>query len=588
MTTLLLTAVAGSMLVGAAAPVPLTAALTSSTVTGRGPALMAPLSDHVGSAGAVRQTLTGQDMSSPALAGPTPTPTPSVQDSALGDEAHFGVPTREELQDLDRLIADAPRALGIPGAAAVVVTASGTVHAVASGRANGAGRPLTVDTPVMLASTSQAITAIAVLQQAEQGRLDLDAPVARYLPWFRVADGAITSRAITVRQLLSHTSGLPATAGADQGTPDGPTAIEDGVRSLGSTSLSSMPGVRFGYSAADYDVLGLLVQTVSGRPYADYLRDDVYRPLGMTHSYPDLPSAESGGLAAGWYPWFGRWWRPTRLPRPEAHLPSASQYVSAEDLGHTLSMHLAHGRFGHGQVLSQASESATVQPVSSVDDVTSYAMGWYVRPLWEALPVTVTGGNYVLPQVVEHDGDWTNSHSFAAMVPSQGWGVALVVNGFDPARPSLGRGLDADVLRVLTGQDTRGSQSGDPLLQRNGWLATALLLLGVSASFVLSVRLLSRRRERPAWALHRRSLIAAGWLVPDLVVLWLVLWYIPAAFDTSLADLLRSLPDVALTLLPALVLVIGWAPARTVALLALRGGPEPAVGDPSSSASVAS
>jgi CubicO group peptidase (beta-lactamase class C family) len=93
----------------------------------------------------------------------------------------------------------------------------------------GGGRPMTPDTPMYIGSSSKSFTALAIMQLVEQGKIDLDAPVQTYLPWFRVADEA-ASAAITVRHLLTHTSGL-SEFGYLESLPDD-ASIEAGVRDL--------------------------------------------------------------------------------------------------------------------------------------------------------------------------------------------------------------------------------------------------------------------------------------------------------------------------------------------------------------------
>jgi CubicO group peptidase (beta-lactamase class C family) len=84
------------------------------------------------------------------------------------------------------------------------------------GTADPTGRLMTPQTPVMLASLAKPMTGLAIMQLAEAGKIDLDAPVQRYIPWFRVAD-EVASAQITVRHLLYHTSGLPEKAGTEYG-----------------------------------------------------------------------------------------------------------------------------------------------------------------------------------------------------------------------------------------------------------------------------------------------------------------------------------------------------------------------------------
>ena len=100
----------------------------------------------------------------------------------------------------------------IPGLAVAIVGGDGTVYVAGFGVADTSGRTVASNTPFILGSTSKSFTALAVMQLVEAGRIDLDAPVQRYLPWFRVADER-ASAAISVRHLLNQTSGFSTAAG---------------------------------------------------------------------------------------------------------------------------------------------------------------------------------------------------------------------------------------------------------------------------------------------------------------------------------------------------------------------------------------
>jgi CubicO group peptidase (beta-lactamase class C family) len=115
-----------------------------------------------------------------------------------------------DLAAIDRYVEAQRRATRLPGLALGIVHGDRVVHLRGFGAADPSGRPVTPQTPFLLASTTKSLTALAVMQLAEAGKVDLDAPVQRYLPWFRLADPAASAR-ITVRHLLNQTSGLAAT-----------------------------------------------------------------------------------------------------------------------------------------------------------------------------------------------------------------------------------------------------------------------------------------------------------------------------------------------------------------------------------------
>ena len=470
------------------------------------------------------------------------------------------VASDESFALVDAFLQDQIDSIGIPGAAVVVVRDGRQVHAAALGRADDSGRAMTIQTPVLLASTSKTLTTIAVMQQVEAGRLRLDEPVRTYLPWFTLKDSR--SAAITVRHLLHQTSGMASTDTAfEASSAQGPAALEDSVRALSDSALAGTPGESFRYASANYNILGLLVQTVTNQPFGEYMEENVFGPLAMAHSHTARSAAEADNMAAGHSLWFGSFWRQTDVPAPAAGVPSSTMYASAEDLGRELIALLNKGRTGNGRILRPESVDALLERRTRVDDFTGYAMGWYTL----SLSGSAGPANGALP-MVEHQGEWGNSHTYVAMVPSSGIGFALVINGNDTSAPSRLRAIDANVLRILHGLPPEPAVLEEDWLQRYSWAVALALLLAELLSLFLALAVL-RRRSAAARRPWRPLAGAVAALALDAFVLWLCFIYAPARFDTKLPVIVYQFPDVGITLVPALALALTWPFARTIWLL---------------------
>ncbi|ALV40664.1 serine hydrolase [Pseudarthrobacter sulfonivorans] len=491
----------------------------------------------------------------------TPAPAPA------GPPATGPASPEQTYDALDTFLREQLDTLGIPGAAIAVVRDGVQVHSAAFGRADDSGRPMTAQTPVLLASTSKSLTAIAVMQQVEAGRLRLDEPVQTYLPWFTLDDSR--SQAITVRHLLHQASGMASKDTAFEASDaQGPEALEEGVRALSGSPLAGEPGEAFHYASANFNILGLLVQTVSGQPFGEYLDQHVFGPLEMTHSHPTQAAARADSAAAGYSLWFGSFWRQTDVPSPTTGMPSSTLYASAEDLGHQLIALLDGGRFGDARILQPESVTAMFEPGVQVDGSKGYAMGWFTRPLVESAdPAAPPVPEADLPLLLEHQGEWGNSHTYLAMIPESGLGVALVINGNDTAAPSRLKAIDTNVLRILHGHSPVPAVVFEDWLQRYSWAVSLALLLAELVSLGLALRFLLRRRVPT-----RNRGVALAWGVAALVLdgfaLWLCLSYAPARFDTHLFVIIRQFPDVGIFLVPVLALAILWPIPRTVWLLA--------------------
>ena len=142
--------------------------------------------------------------------------------------------------------------------------------------------PATAETVYRVGSVSKLFTDMAVMQFVEQGKLDLDAPVNRYLPEF--APRNPFNAAITLRQLMSHRSGLVREPPAGHYFDPVPPALIDVVKSLAGTTLVFEPGTRIKYSNAGIAVVGAVVERVSGEPFPKAVEHALLGPLGMSRS----------------------------------------------------------------------------------------------------------------------------------------------------------------------------------------------------------------------------------------------------------------------------------------------------------------
>src|SRR5437870_6324200 len=149
-----------------------------------------------------------------------------------------------DIASIDAYVSAQMQADHIPGVALGLVHNDQIVHLRGFGSADSTGRAVTPHTPFLLASVSKSFTALAIMQLVEAGKVELDAPVQRYLSWFRVADSTASAR-ITVRQLLNQTSGIPETNSAT-----GSTTVEQQVRDLSTVALDRPVGTGYEYANA--------------------------------------------------------------------------------------------------------------------------------------------------------------------------------------------------------------------------------------------------------------------------------------------------------------------------------------------------
>ena len=218
------------------------------------------------------------------------------------------------------------------------------------------------------------------MQLVQAGKVTLDAPVHRYLPWFRLADARASGR-ITVRQLLIQTSGISTAAGVDP-LRGRATTLEAQVRAL-ATVQGATPGRSFTHSNANYEVLGLVVQAVVGEPYGAYVARHIFTPLGMRRSYVDLAAARAAGLAQGHILWFGQVQARDAYYRSD-FLPAGFLVSDAADMARYLVAQVNDGRYGTASVLAPAGIAALHRPEVSEGTPgrdARYGMGWVTSTL---------------------------------------------------------------------------------------------------------------------------------------------------------------------------------------------------------------
>ena len=178
---------------------------------------------------------------------------------------------------------------GLPGVAVGVVHDQQLVWSRGFGFADIASkRPMTADTRFRIASNSKIFAAIAILQLREAGKLRLDDPVSKHLPWFTMKPAGPDDGPITIEQLLSHSSGLQREAGDHWSSFDFPSEAELKVLMAGRQSAFP-PQTRWKYSNLAFGIAGLVVEQVSGQRWADYVNANILKPLDMTASSIDRP-----------------------------------------------------------------------------------------------------------------------------------------------------------------------------------------------------------------------------------------------------------------------------------------------------------
>jgi len=319
---------------------------------------------------------------------PVPPPTPAEPPTAVSTVSVPGQPARAD--DVDRAVQAAIADGLFPGAVVLVSRDGKVVKQTAYGYArlyqDGQTRladptPARTNTIFDLASLTKLFTATYVMQLVEAGRLNLDRPVASYLPAFAQNGKA----RITVRQLLNHSSGLP--AGLPLYKVPGGTA--DRLAAVDAVKPRTPPGAQYLYSDLNYIVLGQLVETLSGQSLAEYGQDHVFGPLGMADTTYNPPDRLRQRIAATEYePTAGRGmvWGEVHDDNARALGGAAGHaglFSTASDLAVFAEAMLNGGARGNARILSPESVRAMTRDA----DGGGHGLGWEVDQDWYMGPL---------------------------------------------------------------------------------------------------------------------------------------------------------------------------------------------------------
>jgi len=303
----------------------------------------------------------------------------------------------------------------LPGLAIGVVKDGEVIYARGFGElSRGSGKPITTRSIFHMASVSKPFTATAAMQLVEAGKLDLDAPLVKYLPYFRLADEE--SITITVRQALTHTSGFPDVRDYEWDKPQHDEgAAERFVRSLTNEKLLYAPGTGSQYSNMAFDTMGDVIAKASGMSFDDYVRVHILEPAGMkSSSFIHAETPEEHRTQGHSMSFSGRI---DQAPCPvypynRRHGPSSTLNSNVEDMCRWMMINLARGELDGQRIL--AAESYALM-WSNDDDTEGIGLSWFL-------------GDFQGRLLVNHSGGDTGFNSFVGLLPAENLGVVVMIN----------------------------------------------------------------------------------------------------------------------------------------------------------------
>jgi CubicO group peptidase (beta-lactamase class C family) len=364
---------------------------------------------------------------------------------------------------LEEFITEQMEELHIPGVAVAIVDREGVVFSAGYGWADVENRvPMTPDTVTNIASISKTFTNAAVMQLVEEGQLGLDDDVGQHLP-FAVRHPEYPEVPITVRQLLTHTSGIEDGDAYDASYACGDPAVSlaDWIRgyfepggefySAEQNFLPTAPGEAYSYSNLGFGLLGYLVEVVSGVPFAEYVGSNIFGPLGMTESGFYLADFEPGRRAepyawveagdtldnalfgerngeaidkAGFVPF---------CPYSFYNLPDGLVRTSVSQLARYLVAHIRGGELDGQRILEESTVATMLSP--QLDPELTAEEGSVQGLAW-------SGRETVLGELWGHNGADPGIRSVMQFDPASGRGVIIFANRANRITPIFERLLE--------------------------------------------------------------------------------------------------------------------------------------------------
>ena len=379
----------------------------------------------------------------------------------------------------------------VPGFTIGVVKDGAVVYSKAFGMKNlDTCEKLTTHSLFHQASLTKPFVGTAIMQLVEKGEVNLEDPVMKYLPYFRLKDKRYTT--ITIRQMVTHTSGMPDVQDYEWHNPvydDG--ALERYVRRLGNEQLIAAPGEKYSYSNMAYEVLGDIIAKVSSMSFEDYVRKNILVPLNMKHSTLLKQKADPKLMSSPHVKEGNRIVVSKIYPYNRMHAPSSTLISNTVDMSRWALANLNRGQLEGNRILKESTYEVMWRPGGEVSN--GIGISWKLGKR----------GPY---QIISHGGRDTGYRSFIMLVPEKSLGIVAATN-YDrtPIENIMDAALTISLGEEFVPRNERKAISLDPTILRQ-YIGVYEIAPEVMLKITLEDnRLLTQVGERPKTEIFPRS-----------------------------------------------------------------------------------
>ena len=453
---------------------------------------------------------------------------------------------------IDEYVQSQMELIQIPGLSLGIVEDGEITYLKGYGTADGSGAPVTPDTPFAVGSVGKSFTALCIRQLVNAGRIDYNAPVQTYIPWFTLFDQEAAAK-IKIIDLLNHQSGLSNADGNMPWSYNSGYTIEETVRRMRMLPAKHLAGSFTEYCNLNFILLGLVVEQVSGMPYGQYLQENVFGPLHMKNSYPSMTEAQSARPAQGHCVAYGQA-LPNYMPVPTGQVPAGFQYSCARDMAAYAALLLNNG-YRDGKPIFAYNELPELSPPFSKPGYTDRRYSVY----WGIESGRVPGNGY-------HGHSGASSGFTSALLVNNMKRRAIVVlsNCRDTyAEPEImAIDIGNGIASILDTGKTPGLQAAKhPDLTGNLLILAAALLLPL-IRLVWAARF-AKAVQKGGW---RRRMTLVSFALFDVLLPAAILTGLPLYYDNTWPYFLAASPEITLPLFAAAALLAAAGIIKTILL----------------------
>lgn len=400
----------------------------------------------------------------------------------------------------------------------------------------------TAETIYAIASVTKSLTATAILQLQEQGKLNVNDPVQKYLPWFTYKDRE-KSKSVTIQHLLTHSVGvnrIDADGAIFTDEKSNRNSLDDSIRALRNVEMIADPGEKGQYCNSCFNTLGLIIEEITGISYYDYMKRKVFQVLGMDHTAfgQDLKTIDSQDIAKEYSWFFGL--RNTNLLNHQtfgkSQDPEGGIYTNSVDLAKYVSSILGNEP---NPLLSQATLKMSYDGVVPTE-----------HKSWEYTNGGLEVGELSNQTLLYKGGDGIGSSAVIMMLPDENLGVILMI-GESNSEPK--KAIAMGILQILIGEEATLSDFPPPPFKIIGFMMLFLVVASIVILVYLGWAITKRlnRKDRTIKYCWLKICIGLLCLLSSIVIGYLLLFVRPTqiGFYGFLYDWAIGLISVEITLL---------------------------------------